>query len=256
MGKRSILLAFCAVVALVVQGAPAEASPHSGPPICSSAGAAISGHYDSLTIAGNAYVRNGARLDVSGDLTIATGSCLDAFTLGTVTVGGNLLVGRGATLALGCTPNAIGPVGPCHTTTTHDRVGGNIVADHAWTMYLDGDTVEGNVVSIGGGPGATFNPYVNFPIKDNTINGNLVVRGWKGAWFGALRNHVRGNVVISGNVGVARGGGGTPDSTEIATNHIAGNLICNGNTPAAQIGDSGGTPNVVRGHELGECKGL
>ncbi len=122
-------------------------------------------------------------------------------------------------------------------------------------MYLDGDTVHGNVISIGGGPGPTLNPYVNFPIKDNTILGNLVVQGWKGAWFGVLRDTVRGNVILADNVGVTIDDLGTPDSTEVATNTISGNLICVGNVPAAQVGDSGGTPNTVGGHKIGQCCG-
>jgi len=229
-----------------------------GPPICSSAGTAISGSYGNLVLTGNNYVAAATTLTVSGNLTLAPGACLDAFTLGTVNVGRNVLVGQGATLALGCSPGSLGPPfpPPCGLTTTTDTVGGNIVANQPWTMYLDGDTIQGNVVSNGGGPGATFSPYVNFPIKDNTISGNLIVQGWKGAWVGALRNSVSGNVIISNNVGVAIGGTGEPDSTEVATNTIGGNLICQGNSPAAQVGDSGGLPNTVTGHKLGECAGL
>ncbi len=44
-------------------------------------------------------------------------------------------------------------------------------------MYRDGDTVWGNIISTGGGPGLTVDPYVNFPIKDNTIHGNVIVGG-------------------------------------------------------------------------------
>jgi hypothetical protein len=46
------------------------------------------------------------------------------------------------------------------------------------------------------------------------------------------------------------------DSTEIATNTVTQNLVCFGNQPVAQIGDSGGAPNVVGGAKLGECAGL
>lgn len=54
-----------------------------------------------LTVAGIAYVENDATLDVSGNLTLAPGACLDAFSKGTVNVGHNVSVGPGATLALG-----------------------------------------------------------------------------------------------------------------------------------------------------------
>ena len=101
------------------------------------------------------------------------------------------------------------------------------------------------------------------PIKDNVIDGNLTVHGWAGAWFGVIRNHVGGNVVISHNVGARVGAEdpfiGVPDSTEVATNTIHGNLICYGNTPAAQLADTvleGGTVNSVGGNAIGECAGL
>ena len=50
-------------------------------------------------------------------------------------------------------------------------------------------TVHGNVISNGGG---TADRFYNFPIKDNTIDGNLILRGWSGGWIGALRNTVGG----------------------------------------------------------------
>ena len=205
-----------------------------------------------MTITGNKYVAEGATLTVSGDLRIAPGACLDAFTRGTVHVKGSVRVANGAILALGCTPGSIGPVPPCNYETTDDTVDHSIIADHAYTMYLDGDTIGGNVTSIGGGPGATLDPYINFPIKDNTIHGNLTVSGWEGAWFGALRNVIGGKVLLTKNVGLAIGEFG-PDSTEIATNTIAGDLACYDNSPAAQLGDSGGTINTVGGKKLGQC---
>jgi hypothetical protein len=46
------------------------------------------------------------------------------------------------------------------------------------------------------------------------------------------------------------------DSNEVVTNTINGNLICQGNSPAVQFGDSGGLPNTVGGHKLGQCASL
>jgi hypothetical protein len=244
------------LLVLAIPAVPAAADPTAGPPICSSAGSALSGNYDTLTIHGNAYVPSGATLSVSGNLTLAPGSCLDAFTVATVTVGRNVIVRSGATLGLGCSPGAIGPEPPCGNETTDDTVGGNIVANGANTMYLTAVTVHGNIISNGGGPGPVLDPYVNFPIKENTVFGNIIVRGWEGAWFGILRNNVHGNVIAVNNVGVTTGEGTELDSTEIVTNTIGGNLICFGNTPPAQIGDSGGTPNVVAGNKIGECSSL
>jgi hypothetical protein len=256
MVKFRFLIGLFAVLAPLALAQGASADPTVGPPICSSAGTAISGSHNNLTIAGNAYVASGTTLNVRGNLQIASGACLDAFTLGTVKVSGNVTVDKGAILALGCSPGSIGPVPPCGTTTTSDTVGGNIVASQPLTMYLDGDTVRGNVSSSGGGPGPTLDPYINFPIKENLIDGNLTVSGWEGAWFGVLRNSVRGNVVLEDNVGLTIGELGTPDSTEVVTNTISGNLVCLGNNPAAQVGDSGGAPNVVSGRKIGQCAAL
>jgi hypothetical protein len=82
-------------------------------------------------------------------------------------------VGEGATLGLGCTGNAVGPGPPCDGQTTDDTVGGNLVADQPLTMYLDGDTIDGNVISNGGGPGL-LGTFLSFAVKDNTIGGNLI----------------------------------------------------------------------------------
>jgi hypothetical protein len=94
------------------------------------------------------------------------------------------------------------------------------------TIYLDGDTVDGNMVSNGGGPGL-LGTFLNFAVKDNTIGGNLI---------------------FSNNASVQ-----DPDSNEVVTNQIHGNLICQGNSPAVQVGDSGGSPNTVLGHKSGQC---
>ncbi len=256
MKGRLVLGLSAALLMFGVWAAAAAADPTVGPTICPGTETAISGHYHNLRIYGNRYVASGTTLKVRGDLTIARGSCLDAFTLGTVRVGRNLRVDRGAILALGCTPGSNGPVPPCNTTTTDDTVGGSIFANHALTMYLDGDTIWGSLVSIGGGPGPVLNPYVNFPIKDNVIHGNVFVFGWQGAWFGFIRNVAYRNVVLIRNVGVTTGENGTPDSTEVVTNTISGNLVCLGNQPPAQVGDSGGTPNTVGGRKIGQCADL
>jgi hypothetical protein len=253
--KLGCLVALCVALAAAVSAPAASAWEPGGPPICSELGEPIAGAYHNFTITGNHWVGIESELSVYGNLTIARGACLDAFTLGKVYVSGNIIVEPGAILALGCSPGAVGPGEPCESQTTEDIVGGSIIALHPLTMYLDGDTIDGSVLSYGGGPGATLSPYVNFPIKENDIGGNLLVSGWKGAWFGVLRNTVHRNVILLGDVGVTTSPEtGEPDSTEIATNTISGNLVCFGNSPAAQFGDSGGLPNVVGGLAIGQCK--
>jgi hypothetical protein len=91
-------------------------------------------------------------------------------------------------------------------------------------------------------------PFLNFPVKDNAIGGNLILQGWHGGWAGAIRNVVGGNLIFSRNASVQ-----DPDAKEVVTNTIGGNLICRGNSPAVQVGDSGGPPNEVGGKKLGQC---
>jgi len=88
------------------------------------------------------------------------------------------------------------------------------------------------------------------------IDGNVIVHGWQGAWFGIIRGTIGGNVSVIGTAGTRLGNDGGLDSTEIVTNVIAGNLVCLRNSPPAQIGDSGGTANSVGGNAIGECAGL
>jgi hypothetical protein len=246
------------VLALGAWVATATADPVLVPVCLGAEQTAVSGSFHNLTIRGNAYVASNATLTVSGNLTIAPGACLDAFSMGTVTVGGNVLVGRGAILGLGCTLTSIEPGQPTPCTgTTDDTVGGNLIANQPYTMYLDGDHVFGNVISNGGGD-PSLPPWLSFPIKDNQIDGNLIIHGWQGAWVGAIRNSVGGNVVISDNLGTRTSEDGTPDSTEVAANKIGGNLICQNNSPTARIGDvvfmTG--PNSVGGKGIGECAGI
>lgn len=253
MKKAATLLGALAglftVIVPVFAFSPVPAMAIAPVPLCSNPGTALSGSYKSLTIADNEYVANGATLTVSGNLTLAPGACLDAFSMGTVNVGGNIRVAKGAILALGCSLTAAMPPTPC-TGSTSDTVGGNVTADQPLTMYLTADTIGGNVVSNGGGPGLGM-PFFTFPIKENTIRGNLIIQGWHGGWSGALRNNVGGNVIYSKNISAL-----DPDSNEVATNTIGGNLICHANSPAVQLGDSGGSPNTVAGHKLGQCAGV
>ena len=164
---------------------------------------------------------------------------------------GDVNVGKGALLGLG------------YATKT-DVVDGSVMADQPLSLYLGFVTVHGDVTSNGGGTAARF---YNFPIKDNTIDGNLTLHGWDGGWIGAIRNTVGGNVDISNNVSAVQAAdgdacdasgtfpagcdavpGGDTDSTEVMTNTISGNLSCKGNSPVAQVNAlDGGQPNSVGG---------
>ena len=263
-----VVMAPLATVATGLAGTAGTASAdpvHA--PICGSnegaVGTALSGNYDNLTITKIAYVAKKALVNIRGNLTLAPGVCLDAFSLGAVHVGHNVTVEKGATLALGCAPGSNGPPGipPCKYSVADDTVGGSIIANQPLTMYLTAVRVSGNVTSNGGG---FSTPGLSFPVKNMQIGGNLVLQGWQGgpgAWIGALRNEVVGDVIINNNVGHRPGEDGSNDSTEVDGNAVGHNLSCQHNTPPAQYGDAynpgeGNGPNVVEGEALHECAGL
>ncbi len=260
--RYSCIFAIAAAALLVSGGSSALAAK----PGSTCAGGTITGTYGSVTVTGNCQTVGD--VTINGDLTIADGAVLNNHASGSpymfenVIINGNIQVGKGAVLGLG----SYGGPG----IRTHTVVNGNINANQPLDLYLSGITVHGSVNSNGGGPGAS--QFLNFPTKDNTIDGNLIVQGWTGGWIGALRNTVGGNLDFSKNSTVVHetpdgcgegtapactsfAPGGDPDSSEVVDNVIGGNLICHDNSPAVQVGDTNGGPNTVSGNKLGECVG-
>ena len=247
--KLRLLLGTCVLVSLGIGGSAALAAGH-GAGTCSS-GTIAATTYNGLKVTGDCTFAAGT-VTINGNLTVAAGAVLNdhAGSPATVIVTGNVKVGKGAVLGLG----TYDPTGSRDTT-----VGGNIVANQPLSLYLSFITVHGNVISNGGGSGPA-GPFRNFPIKDNTIDGNLIVQGWQGGWIGLIRNAVGGNVIFSKNASVVLEDG-TPgtdeDANEVQTNTIGGNLICQRNTPAAQVNAiDEGQPNTVGGNKIGQCAGL
>ncbi len=252
------LLVLGAVAALLVVGGSTAVAAPPGPNPCAT-GTLASGSYGNLTVTGTCNVAFMANVTINGNLTVSDGAVFGGIIPSTVHVTGNVKVGKGALLGLG------------YATQT-DVVDGNVNANQPLSLYLGFVTIRGNVTSNGGG---TADRFYNFPIKDNTIGGNLTLQGWQGGWIGALRNTVGGNIDFSNNASVVHpvdgpgcdasgtfpngcdaAPGVDPDSSEPVQNNVSGNLICRNNTPAAQFGDSGGGPNTVSGNKIGECAGL
>lgn len=252
---HALVLATLGALAITAAGAVAA----TGAITCTTGSATFAG--------GNVFVNGnctftGDTLTITGNLIVADNAVLNAHASSktTVHINGNAIVGNNAVLGLG----SYGPPG-IRTQTTVD---GNIIGNQPRDLYLSGITVQGNVISNGGGPGTS--EFLNFPTKDNTIGGNLIMQGWQGGWIGALRNTVGGNLIVSGNASVtectneddltgqcfAFVPGSDDDSTEVTDNVVSGNLICQNNSPAAQVGDTGGGPNIVSGRKIGECAGL
>jgi len=256
MRKLTVLLAAAVtLVAMAVAGSALAGKP--GPNPCST-GTLNSGAYGGFTVSGTCFVAASANVTINGNLKLAEDAVFRGmFVAGTLHVTGNVKVDEGAILGLGYGTTVV--------------VDGNIKADEPKSLYIGEMTVHGNVDSNGGG---TADRFYNFPIKDNTIDGNLKLHGWHGGWIGAIRNTVGGNVDFSDNASVveiadaAACGGTFPagcaavpgtdgDSSEVQTNIISGNLKCHGNTPVAQVNpNDGGQLNTVTGNKKGECAGL
>jgi hypothetical protein len=251
MVNLRLLFGLFLVLAVGVVGSSAIASA-PGSATCSG-GSIASGTYRGLTVTGNCGFVPDAVITVNGNLVVEDGAALNdhAASTATVNVSGNVLVGKGAVLGLG-TYNPFAP----HNSS----VGGNVIANQPLSLYLSFLSVHGNLVSNGGGGGAT-GEFRNFPTKDNTVDGNLIIQGWTGGWIGVIRDHVGGNLIFNNNTSVINGlvvppvpGEVDSDSSEIMTNVVGGNLICQGNTPSAQVNPAdGGQPNVVGGHKIGQC---
>jgi hypothetical protein len=135
---------------------------------------------------------------------------------------------------------------------------GGVTATQPLTLIFHSNTISGGLSVHGGGGGVNCdtNPnlsaaldgssatYTDF--ENNAISGGLSISGLQSCWFGIFRNQVDGSASVTNNTFA------DPDATEVATNVVDGNLTCLGNSPAAQIGDSGGSPNIVTGRKLGE----
>ena len=265
------------VLATVIAGAAAAGAGETRPPLPNTCGGTVespgllAGTYNgNVTITGVCEVDGGAAV-INGNLILATGSALNAtFALNDVskgnsslTVFGNLSVGSGAVLAMGCEPVA----SPCSddpdagdggTLTGQDKVFGNVVAKQALTVIIHASTIDGSLTLNGGGGGtscvvpgtgilAAIESPPFFDAEDNTIAGSLSITELSTCWMGALRNHVGGNVVDSNNTM------GSSDADEVLANLVGGSLACFSNTPVVQYGDADSSPNQVRGAASGEC---
>lgn len=246
-------------LATVIAGATAVGASDASHLTCSG-GPVAAGRYASITVTGTCFFPSTGVVEVLGNLTVAEGGALLANypALGpdqpegdaTVVVGGNVKVDAGGTLLLGCAPH-VGCV-----NTTSDRVDGNISSRDALGVIVHNTTIDGNVTFQGGGGGVSCEPtgvFVAFgqpdysDLEDNWVGGNVSVTRLETCWFGALRNVVMGNVRYADNTYA------DPDAGEVLQNTIYGNLSCADNLPAVQFGDSGASPNRVKGRATGEC---
>jgi hypothetical protein len=150
---------------------------------------------------------------------------------------GNLRVLKGAALAMGCLPVH----SPCSddpnaatggTLTGHNHVYGNLTGSRALAIIVHASKISGSVDQSGGGggkaamtctvPGSGVFAALMSPVfsdyEDNQITGNLAVFKLRTCWFGALRDHVGGSVLVADNKF------GDPDANEVNSNVVRGNM--------------------------------
>lgn len=255
---RIVLACLAAMTMVLFNVGAAEAAPASPAANPCPGGVLPTGtHQHGLVITGDCTIPPGASVTVHGNLALAPGALLKAAPGATVHVTGDVLVAPGALFALfGCVGADHEPVSACGQV-----VDGSVFAFQPLTVKLLGATVHGNFISLGGGqpvtgpnPGgceeSTDPQPLNFPIKDNVIDGHVLIAGWQGCWLGYIRNQQHGTAAFVANHTAS------VDSTEIVTNQIQGSLACFANSPAPRIGDSEGQPNDVAGFTLGQCAHL
>jgi hypothetical protein len=213
-----------------------------------------SGNYASITVTGVCQTAPGAVINVTGNINVGAGGVFDAQTFSsTITVGHNVTAASGSLLGLGCLPNPLGHTTghPCLDDPARSiiTVKGNVTATNADTVLLNGITVNRNVALTGGGG------EIPWPIKMNTIGGNLIVSNMTPNWLGVIRNNIGGNTILT-NVNITDALFGDPTPTIfVASNTVGHNLICWGLGPAV-AGGFPGEVNVVGHKAIGQCANL
>jgi hypothetical protein len=243
---RMLGLALAAGALVMAWPAVAGAAVHHGNVTCHG-GTIHTGTYRSLRIAGFCSLPNSGNVTVRHGVVVTRTGLFNAATPVKLVVWGNVTVKHRGIAAIGCSPD----VG-CKELGS-DVIHGSVHAFRAWATIIHATTVGGSVTIRGGGrtmdctKAAPFGAPFYSVVEDSTVGGNLVIRRLHSCWLGVIRNNVGGSVRLIGNRF------GDTDAMEIVTNHVSGNLACFNNNPVAQVGDSGGAPNVVLGQKRGEC---
>lgn len=265
-------------------GGAGAAAP--GPRICAGTpkvpGVLAAGTYRGAVVRGLCAV-NAGHVHVIGTLLVTRGSAMIA-AFGrndkthhggsALTVTGDVIVGRGGTLVLGCKANPGGTGFPCvddpsknrPTLTSVGRVSGNIVETAPLGVIVHNSVIGGGVTETGGGGGlsctppkagafAKFNSPVYSDYEDSSLGGDLRITGLKSCWLGVARVKVQGSASFT-NDGLA-----DPDAIEIIANHIQKNLACSGNSSVWDSTETSMTgnfpraaePNMVNGTRSGQC---
>ncbi|MEO6859065.1 MAG: hypothetical protein ABI323_10845 [Solirubrobacteraceae bacterium] len=236
----------------------------------------LAGSYESVRVTGVCFVNAGAAR-IRGDLTLAPGSGLaaafgrnDATGTGTSSlwVGGDVRVGRGAALLLGCEPGhftCFDDTAKPPTLSSRSHVEGDLEANNALGVVVHNSVIGGDVQQTGGGGGLNCNPAGVFApgpaysdYEDTLIHGDVTISKLNACYLGIARDHVKGDVRLINNHMA------DPDAIEILANHISDDLVCRGNSAVWDSAElsfmqmdlypRGAQPNVVRGDREGQCR--
>lgn len=275
--RIALVVALGSLTLIATTAAASASSSGKGKAYVCTGGDVPAGTYHSVVVTGICYMPVGT-IVIRDNLTIAPGALLDAVTPGdptdnpllpaTVKVGGNVLVGPGAVLVLGCSPN-----NGCDAVT-YDHIGGNVTALGALAVVIHSASIGGSVSLLGGGGGAAggagsgacftspipapwsedpalSNPTTGSPqysdFEDDTIGGNLSVIGMQTCWLGSFRDQVGGRFTFVSDAT------SDPDGMELGSNLVGSDMVCAANDPAVQFGDSFASPNIVGRKAFGQC---
>ena len=271
-----------AVVGGVLAAGPvtaAGAAAATGTATCSGTPAApgvLTGTFQSDVVVKGACEVNAGRAVVEGNLRLTPGSVLlavfglnDKTGTGTssLTVHGDLGVGGGATLLLGCDPESFAclddPNQNAPTLSSHGSIGGDLTSGMPLGVIVHNTSIGGDVTESGGGGGVTCTPQGVFKLfqspvfsvyDDTSVAGDVHVSGYRSCYLGLARLRVGGDMAVLSNKLA------DPDAIEILANHIAGDLVCHGNSRTWNSAETGEhlfprtpEPNTVAGDRAGQC---
>ncbi|HUE25918.1 MAG TPA: hypothetical protein VMP89_04020 [Solirubrobacteraceae bacterium] len=289
--RRIVPLTIAAGLVLAIAGAWAAVAPAAGPSICSGklgTPGLLKGTYPHGVVVKGACAVKSGKARVIGTLTVTKGSALAAAYgrhHASLSVTGDLVVGNGATVILGCKANPDGSGFPClddpnmkhPTLTSHATVTGNLIENSPLAVIAHNSAIGGNVKETGGGGSVSCAPptsgvfaKIMSPVysdyEDSTVGGNMRISAMSSCWLGIARVKIHGSLSLSNNQM------GDPDAIEVLSSHVGKNLSCVGNghpspmPPGTQpVWDSVDTgpmgsiyprapqPNTVGGTRSGQC---
>jgi hypothetical protein len=242
--KRGAVLVAGALMTLgVVTTTAGSASAAPSPGVCTG-GSILGGVYSSLTVNGDCTVDSGTVV-VTGSVNVKpSGQLIAAFAGSNLQVKGNVTVGLGGLLVLGCNLSSF----DCETAPGNatGQIGGKLTSNGGKALIIHSSTIKGVVSFTNGGAGCEEEEFSAF--EDSNFGSTVSITKVNTCWLGFIRNQVAGSVTYNNNTSV------DPSGNEIVGNRIGGDLKCMGNTPPPQAGFSNTAPNLVAGVRTGQCQ--